>query len=85
MSWLYKPQSFKPVPARSAPKAAAESHDDHVGDWEFVLYMGFADRRRGSRQAPLVSDPDRATLVLPVSALVVNAGDLDLDLASESI
>jgi hypothetical protein len=84
VSWLYKPQSFKPVPARSAPKAAAGSADDNIGDWEFVLYMGFADRRRGARAAPLVSDPDRAPLALPVSAPVVgsrDAGDLDLDLA----
>ncbi|HSR99569.1 MAG TPA: glycosyltransferase family 2 protein, partial [Kofleriaceae bacterium] len=66
VSWLYKPQKFKPTPARSAAALAASGDD--VGDWAFVLYMGFADRRRRARYAPDLSEPDRTSLVLPLSA-----------------
>ncbi|HZP73640.1 MAG TPA: glycosyltransferase family 2 protein [Gaiellaceae bacterium] len=75
-SWLYKPQSFNPVPARSAPAGSP----DEVADWEFVLYMGFADRRRRTRFAVDLSEPDRTSLALPVSA-ADDADELALDAA----
>jgi cellulose synthase/poly-beta-1,6-N-acetylglucosamine synthase-like glycosyltransferase len=65
-SWLYKPQTFTPTPARSA--AVAGSTADEIADWEFVLYMGFADRRRTTRFTADLSEPDRTSLALPVSA-----------------
>ncbi|HEY5334379.1 MAG TPA: glycosyltransferase family 2 protein, partial [Solirubrobacterales bacterium] len=67
VSWLYKPQGPKKMAAR-AP-AALEPTDDGVANWELVLYLGHADRRRRSRETPETpSDLDRAPLTLPVSA-----------------
>lgn len=72
LSWLYKPRNYKPTPARTAGPTGASS-GQRVADWELVLYMGFADRRRRSREAPEeVSDPDRPAVTLPVSAPVVD-------------
>jgi len=48
VSWLYKPQRAKPAPARRE----APAFDPGLSDWELVLYMGFADRRRQPRDAP---------------------------------
>ncbi len=72
VSWLYKPQNFKPAPARTpGPAGAADARE--VANWELVLYMGFPDRRRRARPpSPDTADPDRAPLPLPVSAPVVN-------------
>jgi cellulose synthase/poly-beta-1,6-N-acetylglucosamine synthase-like glycosyltransferase len=81
VSWLYKPQKFKPTPARSATAGALAPGDD-VGDWEFVLYMGFADRRRSSRHTADLSEPDRTSLILPVSAPAVADRDVVLEQAS---
>lgn len=76
VSWLYKSQSYKPTPART-PGPASDSEPHQVANWELVLYMGFADRRRRSRDASQdSSDPDRAPLALPVSAPVVNPGQI---------
>ena len=59
VSWLYKPQGPKKMAAR-AP-AAIEPTDDGVANWELVLYLGHADRRRRSRETPeAASDLDRA-------------------------
>lgn len=85
-SWLYKPQKAAPLAARSAPgsreAAAAERGST---DWEMVLYLGFAERRRRSREAPKnLSDPDRAPMTLPVAAPVVEAPQTDSDLARET-
>jgi cellulose synthase/poly-beta-1,6-N-acetylglucosamine synthase-like glycosyltransferase len=85
VSWLYKPRRYKPTPARSASKPTADSPGEGVGDWELVLYMGFADRRRRPRQTPELSDPDRAPLVLPLSAPVVDKSQVAFDLAQESL
>jgi cellulose synthase/poly-beta-1,6-N-acetylglucosamine synthase-like glycosyltransferase len=68
ISWLYKPQRPAPVPARSGPSSLAAGEPEKT-DWELVLYMGFADRRRRSRKPPEgLSDPDRAPLEMPISA-----------------
>jgi cellulose synthase/poly-beta-1,6-N-acetylglucosamine synthase-like glycosyltransferase len=81
VSWLYKPQTFKPTPARSAPAAAAPGTGDDVGDWAFVLYMGFADRRRNTRFVADLSEPDRSPLALPVSAPAVAEDPVVLDVS----
>jgi cellulose synthase/poly-beta-1,6-N-acetylglucosamine synthase-like glycosyltransferase len=48
VSWLYKPQRYRPAPSRrSAPESI--SADTPLHDWELVLYLGFADRRRAPR------------------------------------
>jgi hypothetical protein len=91
-SWLYKPQGPKKMAAR-AP-AATEPTDDGVANWELVLYLGHADRRRRSRDVPEApSDLDHAPLTLPVSAPEVDPDGIgtavDLagtaDLASKTI
>ena len=84
VSWLYKPQSYRPTPARAAAPVADPSEDE-VANWELVLYMGLPDRRRSSRDVPDdLSDPDRAPLPLPVSAPVVDTGALGSDMASKT-
>lgn len=58
VSWLYKPQSYRPAPTRrSAPESIGP--DTQLSDWELVLYLGFADRRRSPRGA--AAEPDGAT------------------------
>ncbi|HUN77598.1 MAG TPA: glycosyltransferase family 2 protein [Solirubrobacteraceae bacterium] len=75
LSWLYKPQSYKPAPARTPGPAATTDTGQDVGNWELVLYMGFPDRRRRPRATPEhLADPDRAPLPLPVAAPVVDLG-----------
>ncbi|HXB66240.1 MAG TPA: glycosyltransferase family 2 protein [Solirubrobacteraceae bacterium] len=76
LSWLYKPQSYNSTPARTRGPAA-DPEAQAVSNWELVLYMGFADRRRRARDAAGdLSDPDRAPLPLPVSAPVVDPGQI---------
>src|ERR1700761_8581592 len=78
-SWLYKPQGPKKMAAR-AP-AATEPTDDGVANWELVLYLGHADRRRRPRDEPtLESDLDRAPLTLPVTAPSIDPDELGLEL-----
>jgi cellulose synthase/poly-beta-1,6-N-acetylglucosamine synthase-like glycosyltransferase len=49
-SWLYKPQRFEPAPPRrSTPGLVAP--DGELPDWELVLYLGHAERRRKPRPA----------------------------------
>jgi cellulose synthase (UDP-forming) len=80
-SWLYKPQGPKKMAAR-AP-AATEPTDDGVANWELVLYLGHADRRRRPREVVEVeSDLDRAPLTLPVTAPSIDPTELGLDLES---
>ncbi len=83
VSWLYKPQRHQPAPAR-AQQPAGEGAG--LTDWELVLYMGFADRRRRARQSPEVdpSAADRIELHLPVSAPTLGDDDLDANLAGET-
>ncbi len=76
LSWLYKPQSYNATPARTRGPAA-DPEGQAVSNWELVLYMGFADRRRSSRElSSELSDPDRAPLPLPVSAPVIDPGQI---------
>jgi cellulose synthase/poly-beta-1,6-N-acetylglucosamine synthase-like glycosyltransferase len=83
VSWLYKPQGPKKMAAR-AP-AAIEPTDDGVANWELVLYLGHADRRRRPREtAGLPTDQDSAPLTLPVSAPEVDPSVLGADLAPET-
>jgi cellulose synthase/poly-beta-1,6-N-acetylglucosamine synthase-like glycosyltransferase len=79
-SWLYKPQGPKKMAAR-AP-AATEPTDDGVANWELVLYLGHADRRRRSRDVPeQPSDLDKAPLTLPVTAPEIDLAELGIDLS----
>jgi cellulose synthase/poly-beta-1,6-N-acetylglucosamine synthase-like glycosyltransferase len=57
VSWLYKPQRHKPAPARRGPA----TFEPGLSNWELVLYMGFADRRRAPRETAEIGhlDPDR--------------------------
>ncbi len=50
VSWLYKPQRFKPAPARREPEAILSADNVDQVDWKLVLYMGFNDRRRRPRE-----------------------------------
>ena len=70
VSWLYKPQRHAPTPARRLPEPAFSASEDGVSDWELVLYLGFADRRRTPRVKPPVvtPDPDRPVVALPLAA-----------------
>ncbi|MGZ4326268.1 MAG: glycosyltransferase family 2 protein [Solirubrobacteraceae bacterium] len=47
VSWLRKPPTYAPAPSRSGAPAPG---DAAVADWELVLYLGFADRRRAPRE-----------------------------------
>jgi len=81
-SWLYKPQGPKKMAAR-AP-AALQPSPEGTANWELVLYLGHADRRRRPRETPEApSDLDSAPLTLPVSAPEVDPALLGVDLASE--
>jgi cellulose synthase/poly-beta-1,6-N-acetylglucosamine synthase-like glycosyltransferase len=83
VSWLYKPEGPKKMAAR-AP-AAIEPTDDGVADWELVLYLGHADRRRRTREAPEApSDLDHAPLTLPVSAPEVDPAEIGIELSPEA-
>jgi len=85
VSWLYKPQRHKPMPARSAAKPLDDGDDGELRNWELALYMGFADRRRRSRDAPPdPTAPDRAPLPLPVSPPPDDAGEVVPDVAGET-
>lgn len=77
VSWLYKPRKPEPVPARSgAPRPPERPAETGVTDWELVLHMGFADRRRTSREGPPAdsSAADRIDLTLPVTEPAVDVG-----------
>ncbi|MGH2940105.1 MAG: glycosyltransferase family 2 protein [Solirubrobacterales bacterium] len=81
-SWLYKPQGPKKMAAR-APSALLPTPEG-TANWELVLYLGHADRRRRPRETPEApSDLDRAPLTLPVSAPEVDPALLGIDLARE--
>jgi hypothetical protein len=83
VSWLYKPQGPKKMAAR-APAALLPTPDG-TANWELVLYLGHADRRRRSRETPETpSDLDRAPLTLPVSAPEVDPAVLGADFARET-
>jgi hypothetical protein len=71
VSWLYKPQRHAPAPARRLPDLVGV--DDETSNWELVLYLGFADRRRAPRAKPPVVtvDPDRPVVALPLTAPVI--------------
>ena len=72
VSWLYKPQRYKPTKARKeAPQSIPDGAEGELTNWELVLYMGFADRRRSTRHIADLSEPDRTSLMLPVSAPAV--------------
>lgn len=85
VSWLYKPQRPQPMPARRGPAGPAPAEDE-LANWELVLYLGFADRRRRSREAPPGSGPDldRAPLALPVSAPPLEDPEVRAGLAEEA-
>ncbi|MGH2833315.1 MAG: glycosyltransferase family 2 protein, partial [Solirubrobacteraceae bacterium] len=84
LSWLYKPQRHDPAPARTRGPSV-EPEAQAVSDWELVLYMGFADGRRGNDVAGDSSDPDRAPLPLPVSAPVIDPDQIDLLVADQRL
>ena len=48
ISWLYKPARYQLAPSRR-PSPAEAVPDGRMPDWELVLYLGFADRRRRPR------------------------------------
>jgi hypothetical protein len=54
LSWLYKPQRYKPTPARRTAPASV-SPGAQLEDWEQILYLGFVDRRRSPRSAGTTS------------------------------
>ena len=58
VSWLYRPQRYRPTPSRQAP--ASISPDGALSNWELVLYLGFADRRRHPRDGAGSVTPHRA-------------------------
>ena len=65
--------------------AAIEPTDDGVANWELVLYLGHADRRRRSRDVPeQPSELDKAPLTLPVSAPEIDPSELGVELAPET-
>ncbi len=71
-SYLYKPQKFRPAPARRSADAFHNDAEAEVDDWELVLYLGFADRRRSPRpKPPATRKPGRVTLALPPGELPV--------------
>jgi hypothetical protein len=72
--------------AARAP-AATEPTAEGTANWELVLYLGHADRRRRSRDVPEApSDLDHAPLTLPVSAPMVDPAGIgtSADLAAET-
>ncbi|HEX3804283.1 MAG TPA: glycosyltransferase family 2 protein [Solirubrobacteraceae bacterium] len=71
-SWLYKPQRYAPAPARRAVERHHGGAETPINDWELVLYLGFADRRRAPRVKPpaVIQDPDRPVLTLPLTGPV---------------
>jgi cellulose synthase/poly-beta-1,6-N-acetylglucosamine synthase-like glycosyltransferase len=82
-SWLYKPQGPKKMAAR-AP-SALQPTPEGTANWELVLYLGHADRRRRPRETPEApSDLDRAPLTLPVSAPEVDPAVLGVEVAPET-
>lgn len=67
LSWLYRPQRYDPAPSRrGAPESV--SSDTHLADWEMVLYLGFAERRRTPRAATLPAPPAHDVLVPETAA-----------------
>jgi cellulose synthase/poly-beta-1,6-N-acetylglucosamine synthase-like glycosyltransferase len=76
VSWLYKPQRHAPAPARRLPADHPVS-DEELSNWELVLYLGFADRRRAARVKPPVvtADPDRPVVALPLTAPVSSSNE----------
>jgi cellulose synthase/poly-beta-1,6-N-acetylglucosamine synthase-like glycosyltransferase len=68
VSWLYKPQRHAPAPARRLPEPESVP-DSEPDNWELVLYLGFADRRRAQRVKPptVKVDPDRPVIALPLA------------------
>ncbi len=70
VSWLYKPQRYAPAPARR-PAEHHEGLDGDMADWELVLYLGFADRRREPRVKPQLAleSPDAPSVTLPLSRI----------------
>jgi hypothetical protein len=86
VSWLYKPQGPAPTSARTGPRPIDDpATGAGVSDWELVLYMGFTDRRRTSRDGGgEPSDLDSSPLTLPVSAPAIDAGEVGSDLARET-
>ncbi len=72
VSWLYKPQRHAPAPARRPAAAQIGGFDGEPANWELVLYLGFADRRRSARVKPPVvtADPDHPVVALPLTAPV---------------
>jgi cellulose synthase/poly-beta-1,6-N-acetylglucosamine synthase-like glycosyltransferase len=59
-SWLYKPQRYQPAPTRRAAPSSV-SPDTPLADWETVLYLGFADRRRSPRGETAAAPGQHAT------------------------
>jgi cellulose synthase (UDP-forming) len=74
VSWLYKPQRYQPTPPRRAPASFPDPSEAEVADWELILYMGFADRRRAPRGAAggELSNPDRSALTLQLPSPLVD-------------
>jgi cellulose synthase/poly-beta-1,6-N-acetylglucosamine synthase-like glycosyltransferase len=76
VSWLYKPQRYQAAPARRARAQFPDPSHPEVANWELVLYMGFADRRRTPRAATSeTADPDRPVLTLQLPSPKVDDGE----------
>jgi cellulose synthase/poly-beta-1,6-N-acetylglucosamine synthase-like glycosyltransferase len=50
VSWLYRPEKYRPAPSRRAAPSSV-GPEAQLSDWELVLYLGFADRRRSPRSS----------------------------------
>jgi hypothetical protein len=70
--------------AARAP-AALKPTPEGTANWELVLYLGHADRRRRPRETPEApSELDRAPLTLPVAAPEVDPTTFGVETIAET-
>ena len=80
VSWLYKPQRYAPTPARREPSEYQDVAEAEMSDWELVLYLGHADRRRSRRSSPQSTQTDASA----ESAVTRNASEAPLESSGEA-